>query len=250
MLEKENTILVIDDALPIRRLTTVVLEKNGYKVLSAWDGVSGLEVATSSLPQVILLDIVLPDMDGYQVCQILKSDPRTKDIPVIILTSNSKSVDKVRGLKVGASDYITKPFDFGEFLARISTQVKMKNLWDELQEKNKILEELIKKDSLTELYNHRYFMENIANEFERSERYSFDLSCVILDIDHFKKVNDTYGHQAGDYILKAIARIVQNETRKVDIAARYGGEEFGLILPHINIDQAYTLCERIRKKLK
>ena len=129
------------------------------------------------------------------------------DIPVILVSSNTETIDKIKGLEIGAADYIVKPFDYGELLARVSTQVKMKSLLDELGKKNSRLEELVKKDSLTNLYNHRYFHERLTSEFNTSIRDKSPLSCLICDIDRFKNINDTYGHQAGDDILKSLAAL-------------------------------------------
>lgn len=245
MEEKSNKILVIDDNEVIRRLATMLLTKKNYHVDSAKSGADGIGMAKTLLPKVILLDVMMPEMDGYEVCRRLKEDEKTREIPVIMVTSKTDAIDKIKGLEIGAADYVTKPFDQGELLARIATQMKMKNLWDELQEKNAILEELIKKDGLTDLYNHRYFQERTAEEFSRARRYKFPMSCILMDIDHFKNINDTYGHQAGDEILRSLAKIVVEHVRDVDIAARYGGEEFALILPHTNHDNGAILAERL-----
>ncbi len=243
---KEDKVLVIDDNAVIRKLASNLLEKKGYAVITAENGTSGITLAKSQLPKVILLDLMMPEMDGYEVCRQLKAFDDTKDIPIIMVTSRSDSLDKIKGLELGAADYVPKPFDYGELQARVQTQIKMKNLWDELQEKNKYLEDLIKKDGLTNLYNHRHFHERISEEFSRSKRYTVPLSCVLIDIDHFKNVNDRYGHQAGDEILKTLARMLKHNIRDCDFAARYGGEEFSLILPHTVLEKASALCERIR----
>jgi len=248
--DQTKKILVIDDNEVIRRLATTLLSKKDYIVGTAKNGPDGIVMAKTFTPKVILLDVMMPEMDGYEVCRRLKEDYKTKDIPIIMVTSKTEAVDKIKGLEIGAADYVAKPFDHGELLARVATQVKMKSLWDELQEKNRILEDLIKKDGLTNLFNHRYFQERIAEEFNRASRYEFPLTCILSDIDHFKNVNDTYGHQAGDVILKSLAAIVMNMVRDVDIAARYGGEEFALILPHTPLENAYALAERIRLKVE
>ncbi len=250
MENKENKILIIDDNQVIRKLASNLLSKRNYRVELAQTGKQGIEMARDLAPQVILLDVMMPEMDGYEVCKRLKADDLTKDIPIIMVTSKTDSIDKIKGLEIGAADYVTKPFDHGELQARVATQVKMKNLLDELEEKNTILEELIKKDGLTNLYNHRYFHERISEEYNRAMRYSYPLSCILMDIDHFKKVNDTYGHQAGDVILKTLAKIITKNIRQVDIAARYGGEEFALILPHTYIEKSVVMAERIREQVE
>ena len=247
--QKVNTVLVVDDNEVIRRLAKTLLTKRDYAVETAKNGPEGIERAKKIQPHVILLDVMMPGMDGYEVCRQLKADPEVSDIPVIMVTSKTETLDRIKGLEIGAADYVVKPFDQGELLARIATHVKLKNLYDELQKKNRLLEELSKKDGLTDLYNRRYFQERIADEFSRARRYDFPLSFIMFDIDHFKNINDRYGHQAGDEVLKTIARILVQHVRDVDIPARYGGEEFALILPHTSLLNAAIVAERIRQQV-
>ncbi len=250
MADQVGRVLVIDDNAVIKRLASMLLIKKGFAVEVAANGTDGIHLAHSFDPHVILLDVMMPEIDGYEVCRSLKSDDRTKDIPIIMLTSKAEIVDKVKGLELGAADYVQKPFDHEELQARVATQVKMKILWDELQEKNKLLEELVKKDGLTELYNHRYFHDRMVEEFSRCKRYGLSVCCVLMDIDFFKKINDTYGHQAGDEILHKLGQIIQANIRDVDIAARYGGEEFALILPHTRLANAVKFSERLRENVE
>ncbi len=249
MAEQFGKVLVIDDNAVIIRLASLLLAKKGHCVQTANNGSDGIALAKSFKPHVILLDVMMPEIDGYEVCRCLKAVAETKDIPIIILTSRAEIIDKVKGLELGAADYVQKPFDHEELQARVATQVKMKILWDELQEKNKLLEELVKKDGLTNLYNHRYFHDRMVEEFNRCKRYGLSVSCVLMDIDFFKKINDTYGHQAGDEILRKLAEIILASIRDVDIAARYGGEEFALILPHTSIENAVKFSERLRSSV-
>jgi len=249
MNEQIGKVLVIDDNAVIIRLASLLLAKKGHSVKTATNGSDGIALARSFKPHVILLDVMMPEIDGYEVCRCLKADEDTKDIPIIILTSRAEIIDKVKGLELGAADYVQKPFDHEELQARVATQVKMKILWDDLQEKNKLLEELVKKDGLTNLYNHRYFHDRMVEEFNRCKRYGLSVSCVLMDIDFFKKINDTYGHQAGDEILRKLAEIILANVRDVDIAARYGGEEFALILPHTSIENAAKFSERVRNSV-
>ena len=190
----------------------------------------GLELALQEQPDLILLDVILPGMDGYQICEQLKKTDESKDIPVIMLTSKAEPADKIKGLVLGAVDYVTKPFDAGELIARVNTHLRIKELYEALQEKNRQLQELANRDGLTNLFNHRFFHEQLSREMDRVRRYGGTVTCVITDIDFFKKVNDTYGHQTGDSILKEVALILQKGIRESDLAARYGGEEFALIL--------------------
>jgi diguanylate cyclase (GGDEF)-like protein len=250
MTEEGRRVLVIDDNAVIRKLTKTLLSKSNYVVMTADNGREGINIAETFNPQVILLDVMMPDIDGYKVCEELKSNDKTKDIPVVMVTSLTESVDKIRGLEIGAADYVTKPFNHGELLARVATHVKLKTIWDELQEKNRMLEDLCRTDGLTNLSNYRHFIEKLSYEFARSCRYGLSLCCAMLDIDHFKKVNDNYGHQAGDIILKSVSKIIIKNIREIDIAARYGGEEFGLILPHTKLEDAVRICNRIRENIE
>ncbi|MCX8045223.1 MAG: diguanylate cyclase [Desulfobacterota bacterium] len=249
MEDRVNTVLVIDDNEVIRRLAKTLLTKRNYAVETAKNGQEGIEIAKRIKPQVILLDVMMPGMDGYEVCKRIKEDAEIADIPVIIVTSKTETFDRIHGLEIGAADYVMKPFDQGELLARIATQVKLKNLYDELQEKNRILEEMTRKDGLTDLFNRRYFQERIAEEFSRARRYDFPMSFIMFDIDHFKEINDSYGHQAGDDVLRNLARILVNHIRDVDVPARYGGEEFSLILPHTTLKNAVIFAERLREEV-
>jgi two-component system, cell cycle response regulator len=250
MIDQVGRVLVIDDNAVIKRLASMLLIKKGHAVEVATNGAEGIIFAKTFKPHVILLDVMMPEIDGYEVCRCLKSDDQTKDIPIIMVTSRAEIVDKVKGLELGAADYVQKPFDHEELQARVATQVKMKILWDELQEKNKLLEELVKKDGLTNLYNHRYFHDRMVDEFNRCKRYGLSVSCVLMDIDFFKKINDTYGHQAGDDILQKLAQIILSNIRDVDIGARYGGEEFALILPHTRLDNAVKFSDRLRRNVE
>ncbi len=250
MSEQIKKVLVIDDNEVIRKLTSTQLSKKNYLVKTAENGQAGIDIARCFQPHVILLDVMMPELDGYAVCEKLKASDETMDIPIIMLTGKTESVDKIKGLEKGASDYVTKPFDHGELLARVATHVKIKIMWDDLQEKNRMLHELSRRDELTGLHNYRHFMERISYEFNRSNRYNLPLCCVILDLDYFKKVNDSYGHQAGDFVLREVAKITRESIREIDLAARYGGEEFALILPHTKLENALCLCERIRMNVE
>ncbi|MFO7705427.1 MAG: diguanylate cyclase, partial [Halopseudomonas sp.] len=250
MTECRGKVLVVDDNELIRRLATKLLTKKKYEVATATNGISALRCVDSFCPDVILLDVMMPEMDGFECCRRLKDHAATRDIPVVMVSSNTEAIDKIKGLETGAADYIVKPFDYGELLARVATQVKMKRLLDELEKKNALLEERVKKDSLTNLYNHRYFHERLCEEFSASVRYERPLGCLVCDIDLFKHINDTHGHQSGDEILKSLAAIFSSSTRNVDIACRYGGEEFAFILPHTELHAAAVLGERIRRTVE
>lgn len=243
-------ILVIDDSKLILHVAKTILKKQGHQVLLAEDGNIGLQTAATKHPDLILLDLILPGIDGYQVCQRIKKGAATSDIPVIMLTSKSESADKVRGLEMGASDYITKPFDEGELMARVNIHLQIRELHETLKEKNRQLKEMANRDGLTGLYNHRYFQETISKDFQRAIRYHESLSCVMFDIDHFKRFNDTYGHQAGDMVLRELGSLVNELIRDSDLSARYGGEEFVLLMYHTASKEALMVAERLRKAVE
>lgn len=243
-------ILVIDDSKLITHIAKAILTKRGHQVLVAHDGQKGFSMAKAQCPDLILLDLLMPLMDGYEACKRLKADPVTRDIPVIMVTSKAESADKVRGLETGAVDYVTKPFDAAELIARVNIHLRIKELYEALQEKNRQLRELANRDGLTGLYNHRYFQDQLAKDFSRALRYHESLSVVIFDIDHFKRLNDTYGHQAGDAVLKEVGSLVSSLTRDSDLAARYGGEEFVLILNHAPPEVAVEVAERLRRTVE
>jgi diguanylate cyclase (GGDEF)-like protein len=187
---------------------------------------------------VVLLDRVLPDMDGNKVCAWLKNNDDTKGIPIIMLTAMNATAEKVRGLEAGADDYLPKPYEEAELIARVYAAVRTKQLRDELRKKNEELKEMLAKvealsitDPLTGLFNRRRFEAVLEMEFCKAARYETPLSCLMIDIDHFKTVNDTYGHAVGDTVIRDVARIIQTSIRDVDTPCRWGGEEFVVLAP-------------------
>jgi len=244
-------ILVIDDSKLMAHVAANILGKQGHEVLSAPDGETGLQTTVAERPDLILLDLILPGLDGYQVCRRIKEEEDTSDIPVIMLTSKAEPADKVRGLEMGAADYVTKPFDEGELVARVNTHLKIRELHETLREKNRQLQEMANRDGLTGLYNHRFFQEMVVKDFQRAYRYHEPLSCLLFDIDHFKKFNDTYGHQTGDMVLATLGDLIRSQyVRGSDLAARYGGEEFAVLLYHTVGGEAFRAAERLRRTVE
>lgn len=239
-------ILIVDDSRLIAHVAKTMLTKRGHEIILAQDGKAGVEAAKSEQPDIILLDLIMPVMDGYEVCKHLKGDDSTKEIPIIMVTSKAEAADKVKGLEMGALDYVTKPFDESELIARVNIHLRLRELYEAVQEQNRQLQEMANRDGLTGLYNHRYFHEQLSQDFLRAKRYHENLSCILFDIDFFKKFNDTYGHQTGDVVLKGLASVIQRATRESDLAARYGGEEFAIILYHTDGPAAYQAGERLR----
>jgi diguanylate cyclase (GGDEF)-like protein len=189
-------------------------------------------------------------MDGVVLCHQLKSDADLRNRYVIMLTGEDDQEDKVQGLDLGADDYITKPFQYPELMARIRAAKRIVDLQKELLESNRRLELLSITDGLTRLHNHRHFQDELARAFEESQRYQRPLSLVIVDLDFFKKVNDTHGHAVGDEVLKAVAKIFRESIRSTDLAARYGGEEFALMLPETNLSDGIAFAEKIRSTIE
>jgi len=286
---RTKKILVVDDSLTIRMQIKELLEDKGMEVLLAENGEKCLAVLEKEKPEVILLDVIMPEMDGIEVCRRIKSDDALKAIPVLILTTVSDVENKVKGLNAGADDYVTKPFEAVELIARVNSILRTKGLLEQLkreitertrteemlkktnekfgrstdnleqtvrelaeskkiiENQNKVLSELSIRDGLTELYNYRHMMHTLQNEFSRAKRYNTDLSCLIMDLDFFKKINDSFGHGFGDYVLKESAKILRNCARESDFLSRYGGEEFVLLLPNTDSNVAMQLAERLRK---
>jgi diguanylate cyclase (GGDEF)-like protein len=240
------TIAIVDDDAAIRRLLNFYLTRAGYRTVECTTGEEA-RVMLASLPwDLAILDRRLPDMDGVVLAQELKSNKDLRARYVIMLTGEDEQADKIEGLELGADDYITKPFQYPELLARIRAAKRIVDLQKELTEANKRLELLSITDGLTRLYNHRYFQDELARAFEESMRYERPLSLAIVDIDFFKKVNDTYGHAVGDEVLKCVSKIFRESVRATDLVARYGGEEFAVMMPETELADAITFAEKIR----
>jgi diguanylate cyclase (GGDEF)-like protein len=242
------SVLIIDDSATVREqiirtLDSVELFTCYYE---AEDGLEGFKRLLSSPVDIILCDLEMPRMDGFKFLSMLKSRPELQDVPVIILTGRNDQDRKIKGLDQGANDYITKPFDHEELIARVRVHLKIKKLQDDLRHSNELLLELSNTDHLTGLFNRRYMMEALEKEVQRCVRKNGNLSLIMLDIDHFKQVNDRFGHLQGDAVLQKVALQLQKELRSYDCAARYGGEEFVAILPDSSLQESVLVAERIR----
>lgn len=234
-------ILVVDDEPSILEMMRLRLESLGAVVNTVARGGDALQAARSDPPDVILLDVMMPDVDGFTVIQQLKQDEQVRDIPVIFMTARDEIDSRVQGLDRGAQDYVTKPFNTTELIARIRAALRVKQLQDELREKNHMLERLAGSDPLTGLPNRRVFDEQVYLEMERARRTGHSLSCLIFDIDDFKEINDRHGHQVGDEVLRHMSRVLKGRKRAVDLIARYGGEEFVWLLAGAARKQAVDL---------
>lgn len=239
----QRILIVDDDPSNIRSLAAIFDDE--YDILFATDGKKALRVATQEKPDVILLDIMMPEMDGYQVCRLLKSDHLTRDIPIIFITAKSNTDHEILGLEIGAADYIGKPFCAAIVKLRVRNHIELKCAREKLLE-------LSLTDGLTGVANRRKFDEQLMLEWQRATRMRQYLSVVMIDVDWFKNYNDYYGHQAGDDCLRQVANLlVHSVKRGSDFVARYGGEEFALVLPMTDgtaaLKIANTMCRNLRE---
>jgi len=236
-------VLLIDDSPDALAVAKARLSADNLDVVCASDGGAGLEAARREKPDLILLDVDMPDMSGFDVCRTLKSDGELSMIPVIFLTGSTDTADKVKGLDLGAVDYVTKPFDAFELRARVRAALRTKHLQDLLTEHARI-------DPLTELWNRRALMDRLDQEWSRINRYDCSIACVMVDLDHFKRINDAHGHRIGDEMLRLVAKVLADQCRQSDLAARYGGEEFILLAPNEGAAGAVRLAERCRQEIE
>lgn len=275
----KGNILIVDDHPDNLRILSSMLISRGYYVRKALNGQMALMACQTAPPDLILLDINMPDMNGYEVCEALKSNEKTHEIPVIFISVLDSVWDKVRAFQVGGSDYITKPFQLEEVAVRVANQLMIQNLQKTLYEKNQLLQQqnqllinevekrkeaekalqtanerlqhLATSDGLTGLFNRRHFDEYLEQEWRRSTREEIPLSLVLGDIDYFKAYNDTYGHPQGDICLIKVAHALQKVVKRpADLAARYGGEEFAIILPNTHLEGAISVVHSIQLEVQ
>ena len=247
------SILLADDEPVNLALIKRRLEWEDYHVHTAQDGREAVALARELLPDLVILDVMMPVMDGLQACRLLKDDPSTRDIPVIFLSALDDMETKVSGLSMGANDYISKPFRAEELLARVRVAIRLKRERDRLREtaeearrSAEAASELSMTDALTGLLNRFGLQRSLQREYAEARRYARPLSCLMIDLDHFKHVNDTYGHAAGDAALMQVARVLTESVRASDVVCRYGGEEFLVLAPETDAHGALALGEKIR----
>jgi diguanylate cyclase (GGDEF)-like protein len=256
--EQPKRILVVDDHPDNIQVLRARLEARGYLVDEAEDGEQALQrVYASPTPDLILLDVMMPKIDGLEVVRRLKSDASLPFIPVILQTALDSTESIVQGLDAGADDYIAKPINFRELDARVKSLLRIQSLQSSLAQREKELSAanaqllvLSSTDVLTGVSNRRQLEQTLHDMWEHSQRLHEPLSLVMCDIDHFKSVNDEYGHQAGDAVLQQFARLLDAEVREIDRVGRYGGEEFVLLLPGTVLDAAVRFAERVRESVE
>jgi two-component system cell cycle response regulator len=249
-------ILVVDDHEDNVEVLRVRLESWGYGVDACHNGADALAHVEKTPPDLILLDVMMPEISGIEVARRIKGNKALPFIPIIMQTALDSTEDKVQGLEAGADDYITKPIDFAELKARLRSMLRIKRLQEALEERERELLEVNERlrfmsqtDGLTGLDNRRHLNERIDEMFAHAQRLGEPFSLVMCDLDKFKSVNDTYGHQAGDEVLKQLAGILKDAAREIDRVGRYGGEEFMLLLPGAELDDAVSFAERVRKRI-
>tara|TARA_B100000749_G_scaffold280771_1_gene278597 strand:+ start:85958 stop:86950 length:993 start_codon:yes stop_codon:yes gene_type:complete len=236
-------VLVVDDDELSQQILSKTLEMDGYQVQVASDGNEALTVINNWYPHLILLDINMPGLDGMQTLKNLRQ--KTNYVSTIFISANSNPEDIIKGLDAGADDYITKPFDPLVMLSRVRTQLRIKDIRDDLRRVNGRLQELVEIDDLTGLFNMRSLYSKLQNEVERSARYGRSLCVLMMDMDHFKNVNDDHDHLFGSFVLSEVGKIIRENIRKVDFAARYGGDEFLIVLAECTPEGAEKFAQRL-----
>lgn len=241
--EHAETILLVDDNSVNLKILFETLRDTGARLLVAQSGAEALSLVSGGGIDLVISDILMPEMSGFRLLEILKSDERTRDVPVLLMSALSETRDKVRGFELGAVDYVTKPFQREEVIARTNVQLS-------LARQRKQLEFFARMDSLTGLFNRRFALETIAAEIERSVRLGLTLSLAIFDVDFFKRVNDTHGHLVGDEVLRRVATEIRGAIRSYDVAGRYGGEEFVVCFPETDGDAAMAAADKVRRSVE
>lgn len=251
-----NKILIIDDSLLNIQMLQEILSSE-YLVSTCSSTTEILEQISRNTPDLILLDVLMPEKDGYQICTELKSNKFSKDIPVIFITAKSGIDDKIKGLSLGAQDYITRPFYAKEVLERIKVHLSLKKSKERLEhylrlleEKNQRLLELSKVDFLTEVANRRYIIERIKEERLRAIEHNKTFFLALCDIDFFKEINDNFGHEVGDLVLKEMASEIKKKINKEDLLARWGGEEFLILFPETSLKETKNILENLRSHVE
>jgi diguanylate cyclase (GGDEF)-like protein len=239
-------VLVADDSVVVRSLLRRQLEEHDYRVVEALDGEDALRVCREERPDVVLLDVEMPKLDGHGVLEAMQFDPLLAGIPVVFCTGRTTTEDVVEGLRLGAHDYLRKPFEVPELVARVSAAVRVKILQDELRERNAELDEMSRVDVLTGLANRRHLQEHLVAAVSAAQHQGSPLAVLMLDVDRFKSINDTRGHEVGDQVLMGIAARLAAACRAEDIAGRWGGEEFLVVAPCTDRDAAMALAGRVR----
>ena len=242
-------ILIAEDDRVTREYVAGLLRGHGMRVETCADGQACIDRVGEGGVDLVLLDIIMPGLSGTDTCRLIKTMTQDSFLPVVLLTARTDTDSRVEGLRIGADDYVCKPFDERELLARVNAMLRIKSVHDEVQDAKSRLETLAVQDELTGLYNYRYLHTRMAEEFKRAERYRDPLACAMVDIDHFKSFNDSFGHDVGDVVLAEVAQRLRDAVREIDVVARYGGEEFLLVLPSTHFSGALTVADRVWRSI-
>jgi len=243
-------VLIVEDNSDTREMVALLASNMGYITYTATTGKEALACLHEHTPDIVLLDLMMPEMDGFEFCQAIQKDP-TLPTPHIIITSAKDTLeDRVKGLELGAADYLIKPFSLTELKARIRAGERIVRYQRMLKNQQILLEQLAREDDLTGLYNRRYFEERAEEEYRRAQRYGRPLSLLIGDLDHFKQVNDRYGHAYGDTVLKQVGQTLLLHCRSSDVVARYGGEEFAILLLETGAEAAQKVADRLCSEVR
>jgi two-component system cell cycle response regulator len=241
---------VVDDDRVTREYVAGLLRGHGYRVTAVDSAQKLLDLHRQGLVDIVLLDIVMDGLSGVDCCRILKAQSQDAFVPVILVTARNDPDSRVEGLRIGADDYIAKPFDERELLARVEAMLRIKRSHDDLSAARDRLARLAVQDELTGLYNVRYLHSRLTEEFKRAERHRDPLAVAMVDVDHFKQVNDRFGHEAGDTVLREVSARLRSSVREIDVVTRYGGEEFVVLLPSTHLAGALVVADRVARSLR
>jgi diguanylate cyclase (GGDEF)-like protein len=244
-----STVVVADDDRITRDLLANTLRAHGFQVETVEDGQAAVERVARGGVDLLLLDILMPRLTGIEACRLVKGMTSESFLPVVLVTVKTDTASRVEGLKIGADDYVCKPFDERELLARVEAMLRIKKLHDHVVEARAKLERLSVHDDLTGLYNYRYLHSRLNEEFKRAERYHDPLACIVMDIDRLQAINDAGGRPFGDSVVKAVADATRKSVREVDVVARFGGDEYLVVLPSTHFAGSVTVAERIWREV-
>ena len=242
------TILVADDDRITREMLAAMLTRLGHTVELAEDGQAAVERVGKGGIDLVLLDIMMPRLSGLEACRILKSMTADAFLPVLLLTVKTDTQSRVEGLRIGADDYVLKPFEERELEARLGAMLRIKQLYDHVLASKRKLEQLSVVDSATGLYNYRYLHSRLTEEWKRAERYHDPLACALIDVDGLSAINQERGHEAGDLVIRSLAEVVRQSVRDTDIVARFGGDEILVLMPSTHFAGAVAVAERVWKE--
>ena len=241
-------VLIVQAESSERAFQKSLFAEAGMSVIEASSGAEVLDFLATDRPDLVVLGRALPDMDGLDLLPSLKSN-ELEFLPVLVASNRGETAERVRGLQLGADDYISRPCDPAELLARVRALLRTKQTHDRIRKLQATLEQMVVNDPLTGLHNRRYLMDRLLQEMQRSDRHGEPLAFAMLDLDSFRPINDQYGHVIGDKVLRAVGNAIAKSIRVSDIAARYGGDEFGVILPQTPPEGAMRVCERLLRTI-